>query len=124
MSFGARRYYEVRVGNSQPQAGAYGSTGTLTFNSDGTMIRTSGLFNWAEPPQSGVGSSFWIRLTRTAGSGGVTIPNNATILSLATSPGYGAIGGAGFCSGTVEFFSDAGGTSLVASGTFSVTNAA
>jgi hypothetical protein len=121
MSFAVRQHYEVHSPGG-PQSGLY-SGSAPTFNSDGTIngAGATGLPNWYEPPQSGIGSSYWIRLTKTSGSRNLLGGVNGVWQPLSPNLQYG-LDGAGNCLGDVDFSTEADGTPIVASGTFNINN--
>ena len=98
---------------------------TLDFNSDGTWLaildqlgEASG--NWATPTTAGVGSSYWIRFTRTFFSGG--FGNSATgttgWLQLTTGEGIqvfnSGVDSSVSADYTIEIATDSGGSNIIA----------
>jgi hypothetical protein len=98
------------------------------FNSDGSISYydpsiSYGSTNWATPTTAGVGSSYWIKVTRT---NGITPSHmtSGTIYALSGSP-YMFItavyhGQIRIASGTIDIYSDSGGTTRVGGGTYSM----
>ena len=102
------------------------SSGTVQFNSDGTILLTAsfagaatGPANWYAPPVSGVGSSYWVRWTLTAGT--FTTGTAGVWLSLATGASVGkSLGsgtGAASATFTVQIASDAAGATILSTST-------
>ena len=98
------------------------SSGTVQFNSDGTILLTAsnttpgfGPSSWYATPVAGVGSSYWIRWTLTAGT--FTTGTAGSWLSLATGASVGkAVGsgvGAASATFTVQIASDSAGTTIL-----------
>lgn len=94
-----------------------------TFNSDGTNSGGAGVNftppNWfSNPPQGGIGSSYWIKFTDTGLNHGTAtvISNNNVIFSLSTSQFPGPAGGIGGRNFSYIIYSDAAGANAVASG--------
>ena len=121
MSFATKTFKEPFAPTGGAQAGFYHSNGDITFKSDGTVlyfIYVSGPLNWYEPPSSGIGSSYWIRLHRTGGH--PLVSNDNVWLSLATNPVYQSNGVGGNSNGTLDIATDSGGSSIVASGSYQI----
>ena len=84
---------------------------------------SSGSTNWATPTTAGVGSSYWIKITRVNGitPSGMT---SGTIYALSISPSMyiSAVysGQTRLASGTIDIYSDSGGTTRVGGGTYSM----
>jgi hypothetical protein len=100
----------------------------ITFVNDGSIIYedptfSSGSANWATPTTAGVGSSYWIKVTRVNGitPSGMT---SGTIYALSGSPSMfiSAVfsGQTRLASGTIDIYSDSGGTTRVGGGTYSM----
>ena len=98
----------------------------IHFNNDGTITYedpalSSGSANWATPTTAGVGSSYWIKVTRTSGitPSGMT---SGTIYALSISPSMyiSAVfsGQTRTSNGTIDIYSDSGGTTRVGGGTY------
>lgn len=121
MSFPNRAAYEVHSPGG-PQGGAY-FAGSITFKTDGTMgfsTYISGPVNWYEPPQSGIGTSWWVRAHKTGGSR--TILNDNVFVQITADTLYTPQGGAGDVTGTLDFSNNGLVGGIVASGSFSVNN--
>jgi hypothetical protein len=95
------------------------------FNSDGTTNKFSSGFgnaqltNWTTPTTGGIGSSYWIRFTQTAGFGGSTETGSGRGIwnQLSGNPSFGLQrggNGAGSRTYTVQIASDSGGSNIVA----------
>jgi len=101
------------------------TTSSITFNTNGTMFyedtfQSTGSANWATPTTAGIGSSYWVKITRTSGSypSGMT---SGTIYSISTAPTaylYSAYSGANYSAGNVDIYSDSGGATRVGGGTY------
>jgi len=97
------------------------ASGVVQFNSDGTILLTasssgptSGPANWYAAPVAGVGSSYWVRWTLTAGT--FTTGTAGSWLSLATGASVGKnFTGTGAASATftVQIASDAAGVTIL-----------
>lgn len=97
---------------------------TMTFNSNGTITLSGNLSaggsNWRDPTQTGVGSSFWIRATKTAGT---THNIGATLDTWHSASGAVAFGWSQTTTGTksatytIEIATDSAGTNIVATKT-------
>jgi|688.fasta_scaffold129301_6 hypothetical protein len=102
-------------------------TAAFTFNDNGTMdyydpALSNGDPNWATPTTAGIGSSYWVKITRTSG---VTLlgMTSGTLYQISTVPtAYYNVSPGGFqaSSGNVDIYSDAGGTTRVGGGTYSL----
>ena len=101
--------------------GTYNSADAyVQFKSDGTTVTTAGAgSNWYTPTTTSIGDSYWIRFTVQSGP------------ATATHSGYGQLSSTRYASidmGTkgssdvlVEISSDSGGSTVVASGTYTLT---
>jgi hypothetical protein len=95
-----------------------GSSGTITYAGSGS----GGGANWFTPTTASIGSSYWAKLTVNTG----TAPNSGTVGSVVSlSAGQAwtwsrSTNGTTNATCTLQIFSDAGGTSLVATDNFSV----
>ena len=110
----------------QEFVGGYGYI-TLTFNTNGTwscvgsVSGTIASGNWASPTTSGVGSSYWIRWTRTASTlgGGSSTPSSGWLALDAartiTVTNNGTSGGYVDSTYTLEISTNSGGSNIVAS---------
>lgn len=97
------------------------ANGVVQFNSDGTILLTasssgptSGPSNWFATTTAGVGSSYWVRWTLTAGT--FTTGTAGSWLSLATGASVGKnFTGTGAASATftVQIASDSAGTTIL-----------
>ena len=106
--------------------GGYGYI-TLTFNTNGTwscvgsVSGTIGSGNWASPTTTSIGSSYWIRWTRTASTlgGGSSTPSSGWLALDAartiTVTNNGTSGGYVDSTYTLEIATDSGGSNVVAS---------
>jgi hypothetical protein len=109
------------VGGTVVTASFSGST--VTFSTDGTTNDPVAPA-WYAPSSVAIGSSYWFRLTRTGGTGGTSFsPASGSWVSLATQQIVSVGGGAGICSGTMEFATDSGGVNVVATSAIAVNNA-
>lgn len=124
--FATRAWPGLFGGGSVLTAYPVGVSASAIFLPDGTSLYSNpfAITQWHSTPYSGLGSLYWMRFTKTGGVRNVT--NNGVIVSLAgTAAGpatWSVTGGAGSVQGNWEIFSDAGGTTLVASGTFDLNN--
>ena len=101
------------------------SSAVVQFNSDGTILLTasstgpvSGPSSWYATPVAGVGSSYWVRWTLTAGT--FTTGTAGAWLSLATGASVGkSLNGTGAASATftVQIASDAAGATILSTST-------
>lgn len=96
----------------------------ITFTTSGPIVYTeaaysSGSTDWATPTTAGIGNSYWIKLTKTSGNTilGMT---SGTIYALSTNRTVYITTSGGFSSGTIDIYSDSGGTTRVGGGTFSL----
>ena len=111
------------------EAGALGpgeaSAVTLDFESDGTWHANMEAYgdasgNWATPTTTGIGSSYWIRFTRTYFSGGFGASASGSTGWLSLNPGQGIqVYNSGAQSGTfadytIEISTNSSGTNIVA----------
>jgi hypothetical protein len=95
---------------------------TVTLGSNGSATGT-GSSAWFSPLTSGIGGSYWFRLTRTGGAGGTAFsPASGAWHTLAAGQ-LVTNSGAGSCTGTIEFSTDSGGSSIVSTGSIAVNNA-
>jgi hypothetical protein len=102
--------------------GATYSGATVALRSDGTTSDVSAPA-WFSPSSSGIGGSYWMRLTRTGGAGGTSFsPAAGSWHSLGAGQTVSVGGGAGLCIGTVEFATDSAGVSIVATSDISANN--
>jgi hypothetical protein len=95
----------------------FGTDGSISFNGSGPAADT----NWRRPTLAGVGSSFWVRATvnsgtLSSGTSGSWLQLNSARSWTKTSTGAGLL----TCSITLQVASDAGGTNIVSSGTYSL----
>jgi hypothetical protein len=101
----------------------------IYFGSDGSIgyfdpASSYGSTNWATPTTVGIGSSYWIKITRVNGitPSGMT---SGTIYALSGSPScfITAVfsGQTRLSSGNIDIYSDSGGTTRVGGGTYSMT---
>lgn len=97
--------------------------GAVTLGSDGSAGGTSytGNTSWFNPITTGIGGAYWARTTKTSGPANFS-PASGTWYSLAAGQTWGATGGVGAANGTIDIASDAGGASIVATGSISVNN--
>lgn len=118
-------YGKSNGGTLNPSASAMAPTSaiaTLTFGTDGTItIAGSGTSNqtayWYKPATSGIGSSYWLRVTVNSGSS-LTGSSTGTWLQLSTSRSFNLTSsGNGVLSTniTIEIATDSGGSNIVAS---------
>lgn len=104
--------------------GTFGGS-TVTFESDGDATGTSysGNASWYSPTTAGIGSSHWVRTTKTGGVGSAVIdPADGAWNSLTAGVTWTVSGGAVSYEGTVEVATDSGGSSIVGTGTLVVSN--
>jgi hypothetical protein len=98
----------------------------IVFVTDGSITKTGGvsdvLANWYFPSVTSIGSRYWIKFTKTAGSAWNAGLTDATVYALTSNRTllWTAAGGAKTASVTVEIFSDSGATVLVGTGTLTV----
>ena len=103
----------------------------LNFVTDGTTTKTTGAgtvadSNWATPTTTGIGSSYWLKLTLGSGSGTATGGSDATgvWLALSSTRNYGILAApAGQVRNrnlTYQIASDSGGVTIVGSGNISL----
>lgn len=108
-------------GNTAYAEYIFNSNGTIQTGTSDGGIQGSG--NWASPTTTGIGSSYWIRLTQTGSSGGpITDTGNArgVWISLSTTPFFGisvTANGAFYKQYTVQIATDSGGSNIVATKT-------
>lgn len=111
------------IGDSKPIGTA---TGSLTLGTDGSQSTAgtdsvAGVSWWTAAPQTGIGSSYWAKMTVNSGSalsGAAT--GSVLALSAARTWSLSRTGiGSNTSNVTLEIFSDAGGTQLVSSKSFS-----
>lgn len=113
----------VASDNAYPPTDASAS---ITLNSDGTISAT-GIFiargspNWYNPTSVGIGSSYWVRATRTGGAWSVDpdVGSMGTWESLAGGYTWSSVASGAAVSQSTEmrldFSTDSGGSSIVAS---------
>jgi hypothetical protein len=105
---------------------SYQTSARIYFNSDGSIAyddagQSYGATNWATPTTVGIGSSYWIKITRVSGitPSGMT---SGTIYALSGSPSCFITpvfqGQTRLSSGNIDIYSDAGGTTRVGGGTY------
>lgn len=96
---------------------------TVTVKTDGTLYRTgisSATDQWFEPTTAGIGSSYWVRFTVTAGdalsytpgSGWLQISEDRLIGNVREGKPTSVV--------LIEIASDSGGSNVVTSGTFTI----
>ena len=102
------------------------SSAIISFNNDGSIgyfdpAISYGSTNWATPTTAGIGSSYWIKVTRVSGitpSG----MNSGVIYSLSTNRSIQITtvfeGQIRLAYGTIDIYSDAGGTTRVGGGNY------
>lgn len=101
--------------------------GRITFGTDGSISYVGngagGTANWFAPAQAGIGSGYWIRVTNSGGDlwGESYVSGSLNQLSAALQLTWSIVGGLKIVNATVQIYSDAGGTTLVSSGTLSGT---
>jgi len=104
----------------------YQTSARIYFFSDGSISyddagQSYGSTNWATPTTAGVGSSYWIKVTRVSGitPSGMT---SGTIYALSGSPSMYITpvfsGQTRLASGTIDIYSNSGGTTRVGGGTY------
>jgi hypothetical protein len=106
-------------------------TGTITVNTSGTMTWTKvGTYlttptsskDWFNPSGGTPGNSYWVKGTNTGDVGAFS--NTGVVLALSTNRAFGVSSPAGgpqvFGGLRLDIYSDAGGTNLVGSGTFTI----
>jgi hypothetical protein len=104
-----------------------GVTASARFNTDGSITyvqsggAASGPANWFSPPGGTPGNSYWVRFNVTSGAltqndaPGFTALTTNRIMRL-TVAGLGV----GSANGTIQVAADAGGVTILGSGTFSI----
>jgi hypothetical protein len=108
-------------GNTAYAEYIFNSNGTIQTGTSDGGTQSSG--NWASPTTTGIGSSYWIRLTQTGSSGGpITDTGNArgVWISLSITPYFGisvTANGAFYKQYTVQIATDSGGSNIVATKT-------
>lgn len=141
MSFAARSNRSVAssggpVNGSANVAGdQYGSgiSGTYTAVTNGTQTATSTSFsfeysscdpNWYLPTTAAIGNSYWVKFTLNSGSAWDSGLVNNTVYALTSNRALtwtvGTLNSAKTANVSVRFYSDAGGTTLVATHTLTV----
>lgn len=113
------------IGDSKPSGTA---TGSLTLSTDGSQSTAgtdsvAGASWWTAAPQTGIGSSFWAKMTVNSGSA-LSGAATGSVLALSSSRTWSLSRtgtGTNTSNVTLEIFSDAGGTQLVASKSFAFT---
>lgn len=96
--------------------------GPFSWNSDGSTTVPGGSAtpsNWYLPTTGGIGSSFWISITKTSGRSGVSFSAaQGAFTNIAGGLSVGVSGASNtFLGGTYQVSANAGGTQIVASGT-------
>lgn len=91
---------------------------SATFGSNGTFDGNGGVPNWFTPTTTGIGNSYWIRVTRTSGNA-FTIGTESTWLALSSNQtfGWSSTTLARTWGGNVEFAADSGGVNIVGTNT-------
>jgi hypothetical protein len=102
------------------------TSGTTTYGGNGTLSggTYSGPAAWFSPSAAGIGSSYWLRITRTGGTPSVNFSQAQGAFTNITASGLliAAGGAAGSCTGNWEISPSSTGAPVVASGTISVNN--
>jgi hypothetical protein len=103
------------------------TTATINFNSNGSItyydpVLSSGSTNWATPTTTGVGSSYWIKITRTSGSvtGGLPSGSVVSLSAGAQISLFGNIDDVLSSAGNIDIYSNSGGTTRVGGGTYTI----
>jgi hypothetical protein len=104
------------------------ATGRVFFVSDGTITYTGngagGSASWTIPaPARGIGANYWIKLVVNTGAAPTIGDVAGSVLSLSVNRSWGWTASAGqsrIANCTISIYSDAGGTNLLASDTFTV----
>ena len=104
------------------------ATAYIRYNSDGTKSRKAnsgsytGAGNWYNPTTASIGDTHWIKFVKTSESGGTMSGTFGSWLQLNTSPVISISSSSGDAIGTasVQIATDSSGTTVVASGTISV----
>lgn len=102
------------VGNSAVASLAFGADGSISWVESPVGAGAGpGDVAWYDPLTSGIGASFWIRFTATAGT--LTTNTASTFTSLASPQSCSKSGSTGAASATVtvEIATDSGGTNIV-----------
>jgi hypothetical protein len=97
------------------------NTAIINFNSDGTIDNVIGTTDdWATPTTAGIGSSYWIKITRTSGdvTGGLTSGAVVSLSAGAQINLFGNIGDVFSSAGNIDIYSNSGGTVRVGGGTY------
>jgi hypothetical protein len=113
------------IGDSKPSGTA---TGSLTLSTDGSQSTAgtdsvAGSSWWSAAPLAGVGNSYWAKMTVNSGSA-LSGAATGSVLALSSSRTWSLSRtgiGSNTSNVTLEIFSDAGGTQLVASKSFAFT---
>jgi len=121
------------TGQSRTDTGSLGSDGsslaTLSLNTDGTgsivrsVVGDSFPCNWGSPTTTGIGASYWARVTITSGSLSSGTTGSWLQLNVARNWARNRVGGVGTntCTFTLDIASDSGGASIVATASFTLT---
>jgi hypothetical protein len=105
---------EATIGNSAIAQISFGADGSIAWLATPTDLGTGpGDTAWYDPVTSGIGSSYWIRFTATAGT--LTVNTASTFTSLSSAQSCSKSGSTGTSSATVtaEIATDSGGTNIV-----------
>lgn len=104
------------------------SAGTVRLNNDGTITYVgyfAGEINWFGPASAGtpgIGSFFWVRVTKTSGVGHANVDDGGWH-SLAAGLLITNVGAAGASTSLLEISTNSGGTDIMSTGTILVNNA-
>jgi hypothetical protein len=104
----------------------YSGSTSLILNSNGTTSGGAGGANWYSPTTAGVGSGYWIDVTRTGGTAGVNFSNaQGSWTNIGSGLTIGITGYTGdvgtvTASGTYQISSSATGSPVLGSGTISI----
>jgi len=104
---------------------SYGA-GTAQYKADGSLVLTGGggTVAWANPIQSGVGTNYGLRLTKTSSfpTGGINFSlATGVVWDLSVDRLISAVGGAGDVTGTLEITNLAG-TVVYSTSTITISN--
>lgn len=97
----------------------FASGGSITYVGN----QSTGPTRWYEPATTGIGNGYWIKFTLTSGAAWDSGPVDGTLYQLSSSRSLTWSATAGTSKTavvTVQIYSDAGGTTLVSSGTMNV----
>jgi hypothetical protein len=101
---------------------AFNANGSYTLTGTGATATPS---QWASPTQNGLGTNYWLNLTKTSGLAGATFTQSSGSVGTWTNIGTGLTitspSGNSTVGGTFQLSSSSGGTPVVASGTISLT---